>query len=51
MAALLVGGCGSSNSSKTTVTTPAGSTQMSIQATAQGAARGITITLHVNAAP
>jgi sugar lactone lactonase YvrE len=51
MAALLVGGCGNSNSSKTTVTTPAGSTQMSIQATAQGAARGITITLRVNTAP
>lgn len=52
MAAVLVGGCGShSSTSTTTVTTPAGSTQMSIQATAQGAARGITITLHVNAAP
>jgi hypothetical protein len=51
MAGLLVGGCSNNSTSTTTVTTPAGSTQMSIQAAAQGAARGITITVRVNAAP
>jgi hypothetical protein len=45
--AAVMGGCGKGSSTKPIVT-PAGTTNLTVQATAQNASRGFTVTLIVN---